>query len=597
MLYKRMTKRRLAALAASGALVMSGAILSLGSQAAADGMPSISLSKSAGLLVAGDQITINGTGFSTAGSGIYVALADSAKFTPTNAAAFTGTKWVHVGGKSTASEDVLNVDGTFSVTLNIAAVFGSGANATDCSTDVCAIYTLAAHGSADRSQDTITPVDFFAPKLTLSADNALTSGQSVTVTGRGFKPGAGVYLAQTVANSGGIPSNYGNAAQVPAVLANGTFSSTVTVSAGYTPRNASEATDCLAVQCYLASFNDSHDLANRDQDVWIPISFTASTPTTSPTETSSPPSTTSPSATPSSTPTSTGPTGGIAVSVEPAVGLDVSLATVTVKGTGFATTGSGIYVGVAATSKYDPANSAAFGVTKWVHLNATPSAGQDLLTTDGSFETTLQFAATFGEDANATDCRIAQCAIYTLAAHGSSDRSQDSLTKISFAGFPNPGAGTPTTSTPSGADTVTASISASQVSPGGQLVVTASGFAPGEQVQATLHSDPVDLGISAASASGDYTLQVAIPAGFSAGLHHVSLLGLSSGNTAEIPFTVSAAVDTAASTVDTQTGGALANTGAQPSVSLIAGVGLVLAGMLMFVLSLIRRPLQPGRFR
>ncbi|MGX7677844.1 neocarzinostatin apoprotein domain-containing protein [Jatrophihabitans sp. DSM 45814] len=587
----RSRKRHLGALVLSGALIVGGAVLSLSSQAgAAVGVapgPSVTLSKSAGLLPAGDAVTISGSGFSTTGAGIYLGIADTAKFSPTNAAAFGAVKWIHPGGTASASEDALSADGTFSTTLNVAALFGSGSTATDCTIDECAVFTLAAHGSPDRSQDTESALTFFGPKLTLSAATALQPGQAVTVSGRGFKPGKGVYVAQTVAHpASGVPSNYANAQYVPAVGADGTFSTTVTLTATYTPARATEVTDCLAVSCYIASFNDHTDLANRDQDVWSPITFATSTPATSAPPTHAP--------------------GAIRVSVQPSSDLALDSATVTVTGSGFATTGNGIYVGVAATAKYDPTNADVFGAVKWVHLGASPGPGQDVLTADGSFTTTLSFPATFGSGTNATDCTVTQCAIYTLAAHGSPDRSQDTHTVITFAGFPNPGQAGPSSSPTRSASTSAAiALSDTTVQPGGNFIVTASGFDAGEQVQAILHSDPIDLGISQASSTGTYRLSVSVPVDLSAGVHTVNLLGLSSAKTVQATFTVlnpAAALDRTSSSapvalLDPGMSGSLASTGASSKTALLLGIALVLAGCGVLMASTLRRPAGSARYR
>ena len=115
-------------------------------------------------------------------------------------------------------------------------------------------------------------------------------------------------------------------------------------------------------------------------------------------------------------------------------------------------------------------------------------------------------------------------------------------------GTSTPGTTTPGTTTP-GTGGPTASISGgSTVTAGGTLVVKATGFAAGERVRGTVHSDPVSLGTKTASAAGAVTFRWTVPAGFAAGAHTVVLTAAS--GTVTVPFTVKAA---AASTTLTPT--------------------------------------------
>jgi hypothetical protein len=60
-----------------------------------------------------------------------------------------------------------------------------------------------------------------------------------------------------------------------------------------------------------------------------------------------------------------------------------------VNGTGFATTGPGVYVGVAETGKYSTTDSSAYNLVTWV-----PSTQ---ISADGSFSVTLDVAPVFGQ--------------------------------------------------------------------------------------------------------------------------------------------------------------------------------------------------------
>ncbi|MFG1781006.1 hypothetical protein ACGFIU_01085 [Rhodococcus oryzae] len=109
--------------------------------------PRVALSKSTDLTAAGDTITVSGTGFSGAGSGLYVGLIQDSKYSATDAGAWMTTKWLKPA-------DITG--GAWTATIDIAAIKGDS----NCLKNTCSIYTVAAHGSADRTQDTKTPVTF-----------------------------------------------------------------------------------------------------------------------------------------------------------------------------------------------------------------------------------------------------------------------------------------------------------------------------------------------------------------------------------------------------------------------------------------------------
>lgn len=100
-------------------------------------------------LVDGDKITVSGEGFSGAGNGIYVGLAQDDQYSVTDASKFLATQWVRASSIQ---------GGAWSVDLDIVAA--NAANNSDCTVNACSIYTLSAHGSQDRTQDTQTPVTF-----------------------------------------------------------------------------------------------------------------------------------------------------------------------------------------------------------------------------------------------------------------------------------------------------------------------------------------------------------------------------------------------------------------------------------------------------
>ncbi|OKH92266.1 HtaA domain-containing protein [Streptomyces uncialis] len=119
------------------------------------------------------------------------------------------------------------------------------------------------------------------PTLTVSQVKGLGAETEVTVTGKGYRPGRGVYLAQTVALPGDTyPGVFGNAAYIRQVGADGTFTSTLKLTEKFTPAGAvpPPPVDCRVTACFVATFN-SHDGADRTwmpsraQDVAQPLQF------------------------------------------------------------------------------------------------------------------------------------------------------------------------------------------------------------------------------------------------------------------------------------------------------------------------------------
>jgi hypothetical protein len=100
------------------------------------------------------------------------------------------------------------------------------------------------------------------------------------------------------------------------------------------------------------------------------------------------------------------------------------------------------------------------------------------------------------------------------------------------------------TSAPTGCAEVRATAGASMVTspsllPGQSETVQGDGFAPDEQVQATLYSTPIDLGIHTADAHGIVRFSFLVPQHLPVGEHHIVLLGLTSHRADITQFTVS----------------------------------------------------------
>ncbi|MFJ4036939.1 ricin-type beta-trefoil lectin domain protein [Microbacterium sp. NPDC090007] len=129
------------------------------------------------------------------------------------------------------------------------------------------------------------------------------------------------------------------------------------------------------------------------------------------------------------------------------------------------------------------------------------------------------------------------------------------------------GSAQPSASTrPAPGSAVSAVLSATSVEQGGSVRVTMAGLAPGEQVRAVLHSDPVVItGIPAATASGALVFTVPIAPTTPVGAHTIVVTGADGGQLARLPLTV-------------VTPGQLAATGAQ------LPLGIALSAVVLLVL-------------
>ena len=86
---------------------------------------------------------------------------------------------------------------------------------------------------------------------------------------------------------------------------------------------------------------------------------------------------------------------------------------------------------------------------------------------------------------------------------------------------------------------------------GGNVSGTAGGFIPGETVEVTLHSTPVDLGSLTANNNGDVAFSVTVPAGTASGQHELDLTGETSARSAILPVFVPYPTAAPIFTVDT----------------------------------------------
>jgi len=103
---------------------------------------------------------------------------------------------------------------------------------------------------------------------------------------------------------------------------------------------------------------------------------------------------------------------------------------------------------------------------------------------------------------------------------------------------------------------------------GGSLEITGRGFAAGETITVTLHSDPIRLGQVTADGTGAFRIVVTVPASAPVGAHTLIAVGADSGLTAQGALQVTAAAGN---------GGGLAGTGGAIPLSLLALVFMLLA--------------------
>jgi len=134
-----------------------------------------------------------------------------------------------------------------------------------------------------------------------------------------------------------------------------------------------------------------------------------------------------------------------------------------------------------------------------------------------------------------------------------------------------------------GPNATTISTDTSTVGVEGSLIVTGSGFKPGETVTLVLHSTPVTLGTTTADSQGSFSTTVTIPADTTPSNHTIIATGNTSGSTSSTSIVVVSATTSGGTSNSGSSGGGLAFTGAH--IAAMAGVGaiaLALGGMLVF---------------
>lgn len=265
--------------------------------------------------------------------------------------------------------------------------------------------------------------------------------------------------------------------------------------------------------------------------------------------------------------------------------------------------GGGIAYGNAALAGFDfPEHSDGFGGEPWVPRIDSATTGTSGLTITG-------VRPGYGN----TGPNITPASSYRIDVYAGADCSRAAQGAIplghhTYAATEDQFALTLPTALPSGYDDVTitvtmggntslfagcgivtglpaATLSVTTATAGQPVTVTGYGFAAGEGVQASLHTTPIDLGTHTASSAGVVQFTFVIPKDLPAGVHHVTLTGLTSNRTATIPLTVLAAAGTTTSTSPN-----LADTGAGDiPLDLAAALLLFTAGTTLLLAARRRR--------
>lgn len=317
--------------------------------------------------------------------------------------------------------------------------------------------------------------------LSASQVHDLVPGQTVTVSGTGFDPAKGIYVALCVVPPTGQPpspcgggQDRGGTAGVSAWISStapdgeglalpygpgGSFSVTISVHPAITG-----SLDCRQLRCAIVTRNDHHRSSDRGQDLFLPVTFVDPTATTVPgptttlppvTTTAPPTTTTLPAPAATVAPDGRSVTDGTrTLAASETTDLDPAGAAVTVTGAGFPTD-VGVYVALCRVPEGGGAPgpcTAGGDASAWLD-STPPEAGRELarpFEVDGSFSLDLVLPAAIDAD---TDCRRVACAITVRRDDtAAADRTADLLLPVRFAEASPTTTSTTTTEPDEGAD-------------------------------------------------------------------------------------------------------------------------------------------------
>lgn len=293
-----------------------------------------------------------------------------------------------------------------------------------------AAIALAGVGLAAPAQAAGTPAVTVAPSTGVDP-----AGGTITVNGSGFDTtinnGWGVYVvfgphnADYATNAAAFQSSKwvrpGGTASAggDAMTADGSFSTTLDITATYTDGNGAEV-DCRIVGCKVITMA-AHGSKVRTQDTFTPVAFKGVPPVATP-----------------------------KITVTPTTDANPAGQDITVVGSGFDATrdgGNGVYVAFGPKNADWTTNASVYQATKWITgPTGTTIPGQPKMDADGNFTVTLtgMKAEYTNKDGVEFDCTVTTCNVVTFAAHGSADRGQDTFVPVAFEKAvvpPGPGTG------------------------------------------------------------------------------------------------------------------------------------------------------------
>ncbi|MFI1582146.1 hypothetical protein [Embleya sp. NPDC020630] len=278
------------------------------------------------------------------------------------------------------------------------------------------ILAAPAVGAAPSTSAPSTTTPSAVPTATVSRGAELApGGDEITVTARGFAPGAKV----TVALYGGDTAD-SKGSRVLTADGNGFVATPLVVGTGFAP-------DAPAFEVRVG--------AEGGPTAKVGLTFAAPAPTAAAPRSLR--AATAAQAAPAAAPRAA---GGAKLTVTPSTGLDPAGASVTVKGSGYAAgSGNGIYVVFGPKEADWTTNAGNYGASKWIK-----AYGADGIDPDGTFSVTLtDVKAAYKNGAGRdVDCLKTECYVLTMAAHGSPDRSQDAFVKVAFKAGSTTTAGT-----------------------------------------------------------------------------------------------------------------------------------------------------------
>ncbi|GAA1999028.1 hypothetical protein [Microbacterium ulmi] len=232
----------------------------------------------------------------------------------------------------------------------------------------------------------------------------------------------------------------------------------------------------------------------------------------------------------------------------------------------------------------------------------TEAAAHAVMSDDGSWSVSMTIPGARFEsrdrsgDVSGVDCLKVTCGVITIGAHGVKNANNETFTPVSFASgggsAPAAAGGTLPDAAPGLAapGEVRLGLASARVDAGTSIAFTGQGFAPGEQVVATLDRGLVSVGPLSAGAQGEVAGVMSVPRDVRGGTHLVTLTGAASGAVAESPVEIVAGASPLVAA-------AAAETPMWLFVLLVSCIGIALVLIVTSVVVSIRRSLAARRAR